>query len=66
MNFQNSENPDYSGKSQLEMIEESLPRYNNHITEMITRNFPKNSSGGRDYYFRFWCRERLTCNSREN
>ena len=46
MNFQNSENPDYSGKSQLEMIEESLPRYNNHITEMITRNFPKNSSGG--------------------
>ena len=46
MNFQNSENPDYSGKSQLELIEESLPRYNSNITEMITRNFPKSNSGG--------------------
>jgi SAM-dependent methyltransferase len=44
MNFQSSENPEYSGKNQLEIIEDSLPSYNRNIVKLITKNFPKNSA----------------------
>jgi SAM-dependent methyltransferase len=41
MSFQDRDHPIYSGKSQLEMIENSLPKYNQNIIKLITVNYFK-------------------------